>query len=531
MTQLILAASVVTIVVLVLLLEPELYLLWNFSLGVSMIAILTIGTIAVPWSRVPPRAVFTVPFLDAIAIGLMATGTDLRFGYLWAFPVMWIAMHAALIELGAVLITIVSIGAIDVVGTTNSTAGWLRVLVVFLSLGFVGMTAYLAMRQMRALRKLLRRQAQRLTVTLKRRSDEERRTSEILNGVDMGVARLSLSGRAVTVNDAYARLYGLDPLQPDLPARSVEYRSMRGMPIPHADRPFARASRGETFSEARVWLFTPSGEWRVLSITSKRLRASAHEEAGMLLLVHDVTAITLAQRDRERLAAIASHEMKHPLTVMMGNAELALESDELAPRTRERLERILAASERLAEMTTSMVNTSQARLTERETYDEIDLATIVRESVDSFRPTALANDVAIETAIEGPLSAVADGFRMRQVVDNIVSNAIKYTPRKGSVRVAASATAGDITLTVSDDGIGISRSDLLKISRPYYRAAPAREIAGGTGLGLGITREIVAGHGGTFDIDSRGTGLGTSVTIHLPRATASRESVRAEAPA
>src|SRR6478736_5863827 len=124
MTQLVLAASVVMIAVLVLWLQPELYVIWNFALGVLMMMVLTIATIAVPWSRVPPRAVFAVPFLDAVAIGLMATGTDLRFGYLWAFPVMWIAMHATLIELGAVLATIVSIGAIGVAVTTNSTSGW-----------------------------------------------------------------------------------------------------------------------------------------------------------------------------------------------------------------------------------------------------------------------------------------------------------------------------------------------------------------------------------------------------------------------
>jgi signal transduction histidine kinase len=531
LTQLVLAASVVLIAVLVLLLQPELYVIWNFALGVLMMMILTTATIAVPWSRVPPRAVFVVPFLDAVAIGFMATATDLRFGYLWAFPVMWIAMHASLIELGGVLMTVVSMGAIGVVLTSNSTAGWLRVLVVFLSLGFVGMTAHLAMRQMRALRKLLRRQAQRLTVTLARRSDEERRTSEILNGVDIGVARISLSGRALTVNDAYARLYGLDSRAPDQPARSVEYRSMRGMPIPYADRPFVRAGRGESFSEARVWLFTPAGEWRVLSITSKRLRASANEEAGMLLLVHDVTAVTFAEHDRQRLAAIASHEMKHPLTVMVGNAELALETEDLAPRTRERLERILSASERLVEMTSSMVNTSQTRLTERESFGEIDLGTIVLESVDSFRPTALANGVAIQTTIEGPLSTIADGFRMRQVVDNIVSNAIKYTPRKGSVTVEALSAEEGITLRVSDDGIGISQGDLRRISKPYFRAAAAREVASGTGLGLGITREIVSGHGGTFDIESRGSGLGTTVTIRLPRVTADQEPVMTEAPA
>ena len=363
----------------------------------------------------------------------------------------------------------------------------------------------------------MRRQAGRLTATLDRRSDQERRTTEILNGIDTGIARISEGGALLAVNDAYSRLYGLDPLNLTLPARSVEYTGLRGMPVPFSERPFARAARGETFSDASVWLFTAGGEWRALSVTAKRLSARGDEESSILLLVHDVTALTYAERERERFTAMASHELKHPLTVMIGNAELALELDDLTPRTRERFQTIVGASERMLKMTESLGSTSRRGFSARDSVDDIDLRQILLDSVTSFRPTAAAGDIEIDVHADDRLWVTADGFRLRQVVDNIVSNAIKYTPRDGRVRIVGAIEDDAVALIVSDTGIGIGADDLPRILTPYFRTAEAKKTSGGTGLGLGITNDIVRAHGGTLTIDSE-AGAGTTVTVRLPRA-------------
>lgn len=516
LTQLVLAASLVMMGVLVLALQPELFARWTFAVGMLTLIVLTLATLAIPWARLPRNAVLVVPFLDALAIGLLAaSNTQLRFGFLWVFPVMWVALHFRVVYLGAMLALI---GAILLLhsATEPSSESALRVFTVLLSLTFLGITAHLAMRQTHALRRLLGRQAGRLTVALGRTSAQERRTSEILNGVDTGVARLSPSGDVLAVNDAYARLYGLDPLDPSLPARSVEYTELRGMPVPPSGRPFARAARGELFADARVWLFTPAGEWRVLSVTAKPLAASDREDASILLVVHDVTAITHAQRERERLSAMASHELKHPLTVMIGNAELALETENLTPKMRQRLEAIVGASERMLEMTNTMLQTSRTAFSAREAYDDLDLRQIVADSVESFRATANAHEVDIALDLDERLPVTADGFRVRQVVDNLVSNAIKYTAREGRVRIVGELDGATVSLVVSDTGIGIAASDLPNILTPYFRTAKAKETASGTGLGLGITREIITAHGGTLSIDSE-PGVGTTVSVRLPR--------------
>ena len=517
LTQLVLAAAVLITAILVMTLQPALFGRGNFLLGTLAVVVVTLATLALPWAKLPASAALAVPFADTLAIGLMSTGMELRLGYLWGIPVMWVAMHFRATALAALLATIGAILLLDsAVAATTSAA--LRAFVVLLALTFIGITAHLALRRTRSLRRLMRRQADRLTATYTRRADQERRTNEILNGVDTGIARISTDGVVLAVNDAYSRLYGLDPLDPTLPARSVEYTGLRGMPIPYSERPFSRAARGDTFTDASVWLFTAEGEWRALTVTAKRLGARGEEESSILLLVHDVTALTYAQRERERFTAMASHELKHPLTVMIGNAELALELDDLTPRTRERFETIVAASDRMLKMTESLVSTSRRGFSARDEVDDIDLRQIVLESVASFRTTATANDVTVDVRVDEVLPITADGFRLRQVVDNIVSNAIKYTPREGRVQISGASAHDMVALTVSDTGIGIGADDLPHILTPYFRTAEAKEKTGGTGLGLGISNDIVIAHGGTLSIDSR-AGEGTTVTVRLPRAT------------
>lgn len=516
LTQLVLAASVLITAILVMVLEPALFGRWNFLAGTIAVVVITLATLGVPWSRLPAAAVLAVPFADALAIGLMSSGMDLRLGYLWGFPVMWVGMHFRATALAAMLALIGLVLLVESALQTGTMAA-LRAFVVLLSLTFIGITAHLALRRTRSLRRLLRRQAGRLTATLNRHSDQDRRTTEILNGIDTGIAHISDSGAVLAVNDAYSRLYGLDPLNPTLPARSVEYTGLRGMPVPFSERPFARASRGETFSDASVWLFTAGGEWRALSVTAKRLAARGDEESSILLLVHDVTALTYAERERERFTAMASHELKHPLTVMIGNAELALELDDMAPRTRERFEAIVGASERMLKMTESLGSTSRRGFSGRDEVDDIDLRHILLDSVASFRPTAAAGDIEIDVHADEPLWVTADGFRLRQVVDNIVSNAIKYTPRDGRVRIVGLIEDDTVALVVSDTGIGIGADDLPLILTPYFRTAEAKKTTGGTGLGLGISNDIVRAHGGTLGIESE-AGVGTTVTVRLPRA-------------
>lgn len=516
LTQLVLAATVVTVTVLVLAVQPATFARWNFGIGVLTVIVITMATLTLPWASLPRSAVLAIPFTDVLAIGFLASGTELRFSYFLVLPVMWVAMHFGVEALIGILAASGTVMLLDAAMNPSSQAV-MRVFIVLLSLAFIGITAHLAMRQARALRKLLQRQAVRLNRTVARRSEQDRRTTEILSGLDTGVARISLTGAVLAVNPAFAELYALDPTRPGAPPASVEYDGLRGMPIPSAERPFIRASRGETFTDVRVWVFTPSAQWRVLSTSSKRLDASESEGETMLLLVHDVTGITHAQRERERLTAIASHELKHPLTVMISTADLALENDDLTPEVRARFETILQASERMRDMTSRMLRSSGTAFSASDPSDELDLRQLLWDSVDSFRSSAAEQGIDLRLTVDEPLPVVADGFRLRQVFDNLVSNAIKYTPAGGGVQVDGHTDGERVVLVFADSGIGIGESDLANVTTPYFRTDAAKAKAGGTGLGLSITKEIVTEHRGTLAIESI-VGSGTRIEVRLPRA-------------
>lgn len=514
--QLVLAASVVVTVLVVQALQPTLFGVWTFSAGVAVVIVLTAVALVVPWQKLPRSAVMLIPFGDLIGIGLLAFGSELRFGFFWVFPITWIATHFALAALVTALGSVGVIILIDATINGPNAFTAMRLIIVMLSLSFIGLTAFLTARQSRAFKQLLRRQASRLQGTLQRVSGQERRVSQMLNGLDTGIARLSATGEVLALNDTYVALYAIDRDEPKRPGGSVEYAALRGEPLPESDRPFVRASRGEQFDDERVWLFDPQGEWHALSTSARRLTPSTDEPESILLIVHDVTALIDAERARERLAAVVSHELRNPLTAIIGHAELAMDDENLPARTREQLAVIDNAGQRMQTLISEILRGAQADSRAAATTAAADVRRILDASVQSFRPAAEGRRVtlAIDAPDEIPLHG--DAFRLRQAVDNILSNAIKYTPGGGSVTITATSADDDVTIAIADTGIGIAADDIPRVFDPYFRTQAARESAAtGTGLGMGIVRDIVEQHGGTLEVESE-QGSGTTVTIVLP---------------
>lgn len=513
--QLVLGASVVITVLLTQALEPSLFAVWTFSTGVAVVIALTAVAIIVPWHRLPRNAVAFIPFGDIIGIGLLSFGTDLRFGFFWVFPVTWIATHFAVSLLISTLATVGVIIIIDASANGSGPATALRLIVVLLSLTFIGITAYLSSRQTRAFKQLLRRQASRLQGTLQRVTGQERRVSQVLNGLDTGIARMSGDGEILALNDTYLSLYGIDRDEPQRPGSAVEYATLRGEPLSESERPFARAARGEQFDDERVWLFDADGTWHALSASTRRL-VSSDEPESTLLIVHDITALIEAERARERLAATVSHELRNPLTAIIGHADLALDDPDLSPKVREQLEVIAGAGERMQKLISEILANSRGVFHDKDTAKTADAIRIITSSLESFRPAAAARRVAILDDLPDAAEVVGDGFRLRQAFDNILSNAIKYTPGGGSVRLTADAHADSLVLRFADTGIGISAKDLPHIFDPYFRSRAARDSAApGTGLGMGIVRGIIEENGGSVTLESE-VGSGTTVTVTLP---------------
>jgi len=513
--QLVLGASVVITVLLTQALEPSLFAVWTFSTGVGVVIALTAVAIIVPWHRLPRNAVAVIPFGDIIGIGLLSFGTDLRFGFFWVFPITWIATHFAVSLLVSTLATVGVIIVIDAAANGSGPATALRLIVVLLSLTFIGITAYLSSRQTRAFKQLLRRQASRLQGTLQRVTGQERRVSQVLNGLDTGIARMSADGEILALNDTYLSLYGIDRDEPQRPGSAVEYATLRGEPLNESERPFARAARGEQFDDERVWLFDADGNWHALSASTRRL-VSSDEPESTLLIVHDITALIEAERARDRLAATVSHELRNPLTAIIGHADLALDDPGLSPKVREQLEVIAGAGERMQKLISEILANSRGVFREKDTPKTADATRIIASSLESFRPAAAARRVTILDDLPGAAEVVGDAFRLRQAFDNILSNAIKYTPGGGSVHLSAEVGDDSVVLRFADTGIGIPAEDLPRIFDPYFRSRAARDSSTpGTGLGMGIVRGIIEENGGSVTLESD-LGSGTTVTVVLP---------------
>jgi two-component system, OmpR family, phosphate regulon sensor histidine kinase PhoR len=514
--QLVLAAGVLACALAVLTLAPALLSTWTFATGLVLLMGITLATILLPWQRLPAWTVALVPFADIVGVALLAFDNQLSFDFLWVFPITWVASYfrlsamigsLALVATALVVETAVDGGALDSP----------RLVITLVALTFIAITSFLANRQTGAFKQLLRRQAAQLRRTVERVQTQDKRTTSLINGLDVGVVRIDRATGAVRINDAYRELYGVDE---DLsqPARAVEYASYRGEPLAADDRLYSRAARGEEFEHVTVWLFVPTGEWRAISASSKPLEGEPgdSEDESMLLVVQDVTPLLEAQRTREQFRAAASHEMRNPLTAILGHAELALDSEGVDERTRGHLEVIERAGERMLTMISTVLSESRGAFEDEDAVEPLDLRDLLAASMESFGPAAAVKRIEVGMESPDPLRIVGDAYRLRQVVDNVLSNAIKYTPEGGDVHIRGRVGDGRVEVDVTDDGIGISADDLPRLFDPYFRTEAAREFAPGTGLGMGISRDIVRSQGGDLRVSST-EGAGTTMTIVLPR--------------
>ncbi len=258
---------------------------------------------------------------------------------------------------------------------------------------------------------------------------------------------------------------------------------------------------------------------RTIEIHGSPLRDHAQQVVGAILVLHDVTRIRRLEAMRRDFVANVSHELKTPLAAIRGLLETILDDPQMDGETRERfLRRSRDQAMRLSTLVSDLLTLSrvEARDTQLESV-VIDLRDIVRESVQALERDALDKGLTLAQHLPPvEVSVRGDAEGLRQVVDNLVNNAIKYTNAGGRVDVRLHCGASEATLAVEDTGIGIARRDLDRIFERFYRVdkARSREL-GSTGLGLAIVKNITLRHGGQVDVEST-LGRGSTFRITLP---------------
>ncbi len=280
----------------------------------------------------------------------------------------------------------------------------------------------------------------------------------------------------------------------------------------------------------------PERGWRTLEANVTDLRGDRHVR-GIVLNARDVTERNRIETERESLleqelqanerlreldrlkdgfVALVSHEVRTPLTSILGYLELLAEQD-LTDEQRSYTNTIGRNSHRLLRLINDLLFIAQiedGQMTVE--HDQVDLAAILADALDAAAPAAKAGEVELAAAVTANLPITGDRDRLAQLADNLISNAVKFTPAGGTVEVAAGATSGAVWLEVRDTGIGINAEDQERLFNKFFRTRVATKASiQGTGLGLAISKAIVHAHGGTIEVESA-EGAGTTFRVSLP---------------
>ena len=234
-----------------------------------------------------------------------------------------------------------------------------------------------------------------------------------------------------------------------------------------------------------------------------------------------------------RFTADASHELKTPLAVMRADLERAMSPNATADEAAVSLEEALEQVTRMANLVDSLLTLARADEGRFDLFREpVQLAPLVREVVETARLLGEESELTVDAPLIEPAEVLGDLMRLRQLMLNLVTNAIKYTPRKGRVTISLVRGEEVVSLIVEDTGIGIAAADLPFVFERFWRADRVRSRASeraGFGLGLAICQWIAQAHGGQLSVQSR-LGRGSTFTVTLPLAGAPGSGMTGEYP-
>jgi len=239
---------------------------------------------------------------------------------------------------------------------------------------------------------------------------------------------------------------------------------------------------------------------------------------GAVIVIYDITELKKLELMRKDFVANVSHELKTPITSIKGFAETLLDGglhDEKI--TREFLEIIYQESNRVQQLIEDLLALSKLEKDDLALqYDEVKTKQIVKEAILTLKHKAKEKNLTLSVQNNQDILFEADKERVKQIIINLIDNAINYTPENGSVSVSVDKTNDYVHFIVSDTGIGIDEESLTRIFERFYRVDKARSRnTGGTGLGLAIVKHIVEVHKGKIEIDSE-VNKGTTVHVYLP---------------
>ncbi len=341
---------------------------------------------------------------------------------------------------------------------------------------------------------------------------ERAKGTAILDSMTEGVIVLDGPGRVILMNPAARKI--LDLAQDQGEGRTLlEVVRNRGL----ADW-VEMCQSLDTAEPCRREIECYSPSLRIIVVNARPIAFSS-EHRGLLLVLHDITELRRLEKVRAEFVANVSHELRTPLTAIKGYLETVLDESVLESAMHRRfLEIANSHAERMGRLINDLLNLSDIETGKVVLHPTaISLGAFVQEVSAIFEKEAEKKEVGLLNQIPHDLWVEADRDRLSQILVNLVDNAVKYTPKGGTVRFhAAKAEANQIRIAIQDTGQGIPPSDLPRVTERFYRVDKARSRSeGGTGLGLAIVKHLVQLHGGTLSIESE-YGKGTTIEFLLP---------------
>lgn len=518
-SQMLISAAVLLVAVAIMVFAPRALTLPTLFAALGLVFVLTGVAATVPWDAISRHWRVILPMSNILAIGAVrAAEPALGSGLMMIFPVIWLARSFSLrAVIGGTSLAVALIWVSRAITPGPLVVNdFASVVLLPIMLAFAATTVYLSARRGRAQAVLLRQHSQLIETALERARMQQRLLDEVLNTVDFGVVSFDRNKQVSFVNRAQRRWLDEAGEPKTAFVHEVVYQADRTTPYPPGTRPFSRALAGQEFDNLVIWVGEPGGRRAAYTVSSRILRDVHGEYDGGVVVVKDVTRELDAVRARDDLVGSVTHELRSPLTSILGYLDLVRDAD-LDLATLDQVEVAYHNAERLLVIVNDLLRAaSDADKNLPMSFVRSDVAQIARESVAAHR--LLAEDEELELTCDTPESAFAtvDPVRVRQVIDNLVTNAIKYNREWGRVAVTVREVGRAITVEVLDSGQGIPEADVARIFDRFYRTKSARNSeTTGTGLGLAITREIIQRHGGDLSVESE-LGLGSTFTVTLP---------------
>ena len=365
----------------------------------------------------------------------------------------------------------------------------------------------------------LNQTATRLDRTIRTLTEERNLSSAILGSMVEGVLVVNAAQRVVFANRSFAAILGLS-VPPQAGTGLVEW--VRQTELLEAVR---KVLLGEPLVQSEIVTGTLRQHFFAATVASVGTTGTD----GAVLVLHDITDLRKLERVRRDFVANVSHEFRTPLTAIQGFAETLLAGAMDDPQNRGRfLEIILEHSRRLARLTEDLLMLSKmdADRLEFETR-RIPIGPFIDSCIETAQPRARDKDLRLSVKLAEKIPDIAgDRRRLTEVLQNLLDNAIQYTPAGGQITVSAGVADSAVVFTVSDTGIGIPQAEQPRIFERFYRVDVARSRqVGGTGLGLAIAKHLVEGHGGRIWVESE-IGQGSQFHFSVPIFDAGRDSSR-----